>query len=434
MPSYRPYRSSSRRRVAAFIGLSLVLHVSLFFLWIADEPLDHQRPVVLKYVKSSPPDRRLARRQVIPQIRRPLVRRSAVRPTPVAAIRPAPLTTRHNLRQGMSIPLTVTEAPPPVLPTVTSALLPTQHIGPQIRTGVVKGVHQEAEEIDLNMELLDVDALDIGRHRALVVVDPRDRRNLKGFLYLSGVHSEALERAESEVMPRSGFVRRSVAERRTLQGLADKMSQRTGVHTQVLDGIDLDDPRLLQVPFLLLTINYEVAFTQAEAKNMGRYLTSGGFLYTDIVSEPLAIGGGQVHDLPALRDFIRQAFAQIGYAEGTDWAFVRLPPEHPLYHCFYDIDTLPRGFWGVHMSIESSPDYLEGIEVDGRLVGLYSQKRYPDLWGGEAQRQREWDRAHGISGRVTGADELPAYDLGVNILVYALTREGSLARQLVAAD
>ncbi|MCY3668030.1 MAG: DUF4159 domain-containing protein [Gemmatimonadetes bacterium] len=434
MPSYRPYRSSSRRRVAVALGLSLVLHVALLFLWIADEPLDHQRPVLLKYVKSSPPDRRLARRQVIPQIQRPLVRRSAVRPTPVAAIRPAPLTTRHNLRQGMSIPLTVTETPPPILPTVTSSLPLTQHIGPQMRTGVVKGVHQEAEEIDLNMELLAVDALDTGRHRALVVVDPRDRRNLKGFLYLSGVHSEALERAESAVMPRSGFVRRSVAERRTLRGLADKMSERTGVHTQVLDGIDLDDPLLMQVPFLLLTINYEVAFTQAEAKNLGRYLTSGGFLYTDIVSEPQAIGGGHAHDLPALRDFIRQAFAQIGYAEGKDWAFVRLPPEHPLYHCFYDIDSLPRGFWGVNTSIESFPDYLEGIEVDGRLVGLYSQKRYPDLWGGEAHRQREWDRAHGISGRITGADELPAYDLGVNILVYALTREGSLARQLVATD
>ena len=436
MSRYLPYRSSQRHRVAIAFGLSAALHMALLFLWSADKPVEYRRPVLLKYVKRPPPDRRLlARRQVSPQIQRPLVRRPAVRPIPVAAVRPAPLTTRRNLRQGMSIPLTVTETPPPVLPTVTSSLPPMQHIGPEVRTGAVRGVHEEAEEIDLSMELLDVDALDTGRHRALVVVDPRDRRNLKGFLYLSGVHSETLERAESEVILRSGFVRRSVAERRTLRGLADKMNQRTGVRTQVLDGIDLDDPRLLQVPFLLLTINHEVAFTQAEAKNLGRYLTSGGFLYTDIVSMPLEIGEGLVYDLPALRDFIRQAFAQIGYAEGKDWDFVRLPPEHPLYHCFYDIDTLPWGFWDVRMRIEPSPpDYLEGIEVNGRLVGLYSQKRYPDLWGGEAHRQREWDRAHGISGRITGADELPAYDLGVNILVYALTREGSLAQQWVAVE
>ena len=436
-------RSPQRLRIAGFIGLSAVLHLSLLFLWSADQPLEHRRPILLKFDKSPPPDRRLlARRQVPPQVQRPLVRRPAVRPTPVAAVRPAPLTTRRNLRLGMPIPLTVTAAPPPILPTVTSALPPTQHIGPQMRTGVVKGVHQEAEEIDLNMELLDVDALDTGRHRALVVVDPRDRRNLKGFLYLSGIHSEALERAEADERPRSGSVRRSVAERRTLQGLADKMSASTGVRTEVLDGIALDDPLLMQVPFLLLTINYKVAFTQAEAKNLGRYLTSGGFLYADIVSHPQFIGGGHEHDLPALRDFIRQAFAQIDYAENKDWSFVRLPPDHPLYHCFYDVDTLPRGFWDISYwyrktenRTELSPNYLEGIEVDGRIVGLYSQKSYPDLWAGEAERIREADRAASFIGRfVTGADELPAYDLGVNILVYALTREGAMAEQLVAVE
>ena len=442
MPRYRPYRSPSRPRIAAFIGISAVLHVSLLFLWIADEPLDHRRPVLLKFDKRPPPDRRLLRRTVLPQIQRPLVRRPTVWPTPVAAVRPAPLTTRHNLRQGMPLPLMVTESPPPILPTVTASLLPTQRIGPQMRTGVVKGVHQEAEEIDLNMELLDVDALDTGRHRALVVVDPRERRNLKGFLYLSGIHSEAFERAEaSPPLPRSSGWSRSIAERRTLQGLADKMSERTGVRAQVLDGIALDDPRLMQVPFLLLTVNYEVAFTQAEAKNLGRYLTSGGFLYADIVSYPLSVPGGFQHDLPALRDFIRQAFQQIDYAEHKDWSFVRLPPDHPLYHCFYDVDTLPRGFhdighWYVNTANRAKPlNYLEGIEVNGHIVGFYSQKRYPELWAGEAERIREanWVASH--VGRFTaGADELPAYDLGINILVYVLTREGSLVRQLVAVD
>ena len=32
------------------------------------------------------------------------------------------------------------------------------------------------------------------------------------------------------------------------------------------------------------------------------------------------------------------------------------------------------------------------------------------------------------------AEEELVYNLGVNIVVYALTREGSLARQLIAAD
>ena len=93
-------------------------------------------------------------------------------------------------------------------------------------------------------------------------------------------------------------------------------------------------------------------------------------------------------------------------------------------------------FWDWEGRFEASPDYLEGIEVDGRIVGVYSQKDYADLLAGEAERIREADRASNlVNGRfVTGADELPVYDLGVNIVVYALTREGALARQLIAAD
>ena len=68
-------------------------------------------------------------------------------------------------------------------------------------------------------------------------------------------------------------------------------------------------------------------------------------------------------------------------------------------------------------------------------MGVYSQKNYSDLWAGEAERIREAGRAANATSRFdTGADELPIYDLGVNIVVYALTREGSLARQLVDAD
>ena len=74
---------------------------------------------------------------------------------------------------------------------------PARHIGPQLRAGALEGTRQGADEIDLALELMDVRALDTGRHRAMVVVDPNDRSNLKGFLYLSNVHSEALERADA---------------------------------------------------------------------------------------------------------------------------------------------------------------------------------------------------------------------------------------------
>ena len=436
-----PFRKNSK--LQSCLVLSLVLHLLVLFGLTRHERVTQYPvlpPIMVEFTKRPPPQRSLTRRQRPQQ--RPLVRRPALQAAPVVAQRPAPTASRRlPMVQAASLRIPTASLPDRLVLPVPD--FPARQIGPQMRAGALKGTRQGADEIDLSLELLDVEAMDTGRHRAMVVVDPQDRRKLKGFLYLSSVYSEALERADvSSRSERSGGWSRSIAERRMLQNLADKMSEDTGVRAEVLDGLALDDPRLMQVPFMLLTVRGEVSFTQAEAKNLGRYLTSGGFLYTDIVSQPISLAGGYQHDLPALRNFIRQAFGQMGYAEHKDWSFVRLPSEHPLYHSFYDIDSLPRGFWDIMFwywdtgnRFELSPDFLEGIQVDGRIVGVYSQKCYAELWAGEAERIRESDRAGNKEGRfATGADELPAYDLGVNLVVYALTREGSLARQLVAAD
>ena len=439
----RPWKVPFRRnrKLQSCLAVSLALHLLVIFGLPRHERVTHfpvQPPIMVKFTKKRPLPRTLARRQRPQQ--RPLVRRSALQAAPVVAMRPAPSATRP-LPVFKSSALRLPTAVLPARLVLPVPDFPARQIGPSLQAGALEGTRQGADEIDLALELMDVQALDTGRHRAMVVVDPQDRRKLKGFLYLSSIHSEALERAEASAgSERSGGWSRSIAEQRILQGLADKVSERTGVHTQVLDGLALDDPRLMQVPFLLLTVQSQVAFTQTEAKNLGRYLTSGGFLYAEIVSAPIALAGGYQHDLPALRAFTRQAFQQVDYAEHKDWSFVRLPPEHPLYHCFYDIDSLPRGFWDIWFwyldsRFESSPNYLEGIEVNGRIVGVYSQKNYATLLAGEVERLREADRATNNEGRfVTGADELPVYDLGVNIVVYALTREGSLAQQFVDVD
>ena len=74
--------------------------------------------------------------------------------------------------------------------------------------------------------------------------------------------------------------------------------------------------------------------------------------------------------------------------------------------------------------------------VGEQLVGVYSMRGYADFWAGIARQ--ELDGALGInlsnSAFHTTAEEPLVYNLGVNFVVYALTREGSLARQLVDAD
>jgi len=72
--------------------------------------------------------------------------------------------------------------------------------------------------------------------------------------------------------------------------------------------------------------------------------------------------------------------------------------------------------------------------VGERMVGLYSMKNYADFWAGVAERGRELDEATSTLGMFIGGEEVRAYELGINILVYVLTQEGSLAQKLVSVE
>ena len=328
------------RKLQSCLALSLALHLLVIFGTTHRERVTQfpvQPPVVVKFAKRPPPQRTLARRQRL--LQRPLVRRPTLQATPVVAVRPAPSAAR---------PLPVFQTSAPRLPTaslpnrtvISIPDFPTRHIGPHLRVGVLEGVRQGADEIDLALELMDVQALDTGRHRAMVVVDPKDRSNLKGFLYLSNVHSPSIEQAEQENIGTGGrrlyqtrqfYQTRQMVEKRMLQGLADKMVTSTQVHVEVLDAVALDDPQLLQVPFVLFTANAPFEFTEAEVANLGAYLTSGGFLFADIVRFLMPNYSDDELDIPALRSLIRASFESVGYQAGKDWGFTRLEITHPIY-------------------------------------------------------------------------------------------------------
>ena len=180
------------RKLHSCVALSLVLQLLLLFGITHRERVTQfpvLPPIMVKFAKRPPPQRTLTRRQR--PMQRPLVRRPSLQAAPVVAMRPAPSASR---------PLPVFKASAFRLPTASlpDRLMlpvpdfPTRHIGPQMRAGALAGTRQGADEIDLSLELMDVQAMDTGRHRAMVVVDPKDRHNLKGFLYLSSVYSPSI--------------------------------------------------------------------------------------------------------------------------------------------------------------------------------------------------------------------------------------------------
>ena len=431
------------RTLQSCLALSLALHLLVLFGLMPHERVTQYPvlpPIMVEFTKRPPPQRSLTRRQRPQQ--RPLVRRPALQAAPVVAQRPAPAASRP-LPVFKSSALRLPTASLPGRLMLPMPDFPARQIGPQMRAGALEGTRQGADEIDLGLELLDVEALDTGRHRAMVVVDPKDRRNLKGFLYMSGLYSPSIDRAEESMRAENKQVRfhhqmpRQLVERRMLQGLADKMTAQTQVHVEVRDAVRLDDPQLLQVPFVLLTADTPFEFTNSEAANLGVYLTGGGFLLVDIVSVLWQNYSDVELDIPAVRALIRASFQAVGYQEWKDWQFARLEITHSLYHCFYDIASLPRGLLDMHYgSAPLTPDYLEGIVVGDRLAGVYSMRGYADYWAGVGKQELDWALTNNVANNpfLVSAEEPLVYNLGVNILVYALTREGSLARQLVDAD
>jgi len=141
--------------------------------------------------------------------------------------------------------------------------------------------------------------------------------------------------------------------------------------------VALSDPRMLEAPFCYLAGHKLVEFNAAERQNFVRYVRNGGFVLVDDCN----------HDIDGL--FAKSFEAQMAKLFGPA-ALKKLPNTHALYRSFFKFPDGPpaTGFelngWGddlVH-------DYLKGIEVDGRLGVLYSNKDYGCEWDYDWRNKR----------------------------------------------
>ncbi|MEN1956562.1 DUF4159 domain-containing protein [Luteimonas changyuni] len=160
--------------------------------------------------------------------------------------------------------------------------------------------------------------------------------------------------------------------------------------------VALADPKMLLAPFCYLAGHTLVEFNPAERRNFERYVRNGGFVFVDDCN----------HDIDGL--FAKSFERQMADIFGGD-ALRKLPDSHPLYSSFFRFPDGPPATsyelngWGddlVH-------DYLKGIEVDGRLGVLYSNKDYGCEW------DYDWRNKRFLAEDNT--------KFAVNIVVYALS-------------
>jgi hypothetical protein len=140
--------------------------------------------------------------------------------------------------------------------------------------------------------------------------------------------------------------------------------------------IALSDPKMLTAPFCYMAGHKLVEFSPAERRNFERYVRNGGFVMVDDCN----------HDIDGL--FARSFEAQMAKIFGPK-ALKELPKSHGLYRSFFKFDGPPNtglelNGWGDDLVHE----YLKGIEVNGRLGLLYSNKDYGCEWDYDWRNKR----------------------------------------------
>lgn len=152
--------------------------------------------------------------------------------------------------------------------------------------------------------------------------------------------------------------------------------------------VEVGSPEIFNYPFVHMTGHGNVAFTQAEAENLRKYLMSGGFLHID--------------DNYGMDKYIRSEMKKVF----PKLDFVELPFDHPIYRQKYEFT---RGLPKVHEH-DGKPPQGFGIIYEGRLVCFYTY---------------ETDLGNGWEDQEIYNDPEPirqqALRMGANILTYALT-------------
>ena len=267
-------------------------------------------------------------------------------------------------------------------------------------------------KIDMKEQLLDLNFLDTGKYQAMVIQDPDDKRNIKGYFHIAQAFSAKM--VERRVVLFSGnFQYQIVQHPMAMSGLAGAINEYTGIHADFSDRLPLSSRELLDTPWILIP---EVlsAFTEGELANLGKYMAGGGFVFCDAGSLD---SQADVY----LRQMINQSLAIVGRRA----EFRRLPRDHPIYHCYFDFDRPPMRLGVVSSTGEgrANADFMVGVELDGRLTAIIAYQALPFAWGSRPRM--------GVSAPGNELDPTRHLQFGVNIVVFALTQEGSITNRVM---
>lgn len=218
--------------------------------------------------------------------------------------------------------------------------------------------------------------------RSQVVTDRFDKQNMSGQVRIALAWGQQLSPPQNLQI---GMI-----------NLKDAMNKYTNIQTSMDSHLQLSDPNIVNYPFVFVTTDKTFELTETERQNLRRYFDNGGFMFLDNPNQATEIGAGP------LRKLLTDTLPNV--------RFERILNSHELYSCFFDFpDGPPRGSEGQQLASGLNPNlrsreisFLEGVTYKGRLVAVYSDKGYINMWANYP-------------------DSEPPLKMGVNLIVYALT-------------
>jgi len=165
--------------------------------------------------------------------------------------------------------------------------------------------------------------------------------------------------------------------------------------------LSMIDPELFNYPFAYMVEVGYLELSAEEAASLRQWLLRGGFLMIDDFHGPLE-----------WHHFIVQ-FRKVF----PDRPIRDIPPEHPIFHCYYDFDYFPQVpglaalYRGVTYEKGGKVPHCRGIfDDDDRLMVLINHNvDLGDSW--EHSKDPRYDVKYSLMG----------YKLGINYIIYALT-------------
>ena len=233
------------------------------------------------------------------------------------------------------------------------------------------------------------------RYKAMITHDPSGSE-IHGFVYLAGVWGSQLTVPDHL--------------KRAIVNLANAVNRFTNIEAKVDDQLYLDSTGLLEAPVVFIMSDTAFSLSRQEIANFGEYLKNGGFAILDNADPEQELSQAEA----SMRDMLNKALENVRIAP--------LPISHPIYHCYFEFENGPP--LGAEIELVNNNDaslnqaqattmsrevyYLEGVWYKNRLVGILSNKGYSLKW-----RNNE--------------NNIPQLRMGVNMIVYALTREDGIA-------